>query len=69
MRVTRRSALKLMGGMAGVAARRRLGWAAERGPVRVGFIAPFSGPFAHRVSAHRVSGTLPISATFSNYLP
>jgi branched-chain amino acid transport system substrate-binding protein len=46
MRLTRRQVLGLLGGAAGAAATGRRGWGAEKGPVRVGYIAPLSGPFA-----------------------
>ena len=45
MGVTRRQALGMLGGAAAAATPRR-GWAAERGPIRVGYIAPLTGPFA-----------------------
>src|SRR3990167_8223408 len=47
MTVTRRQALWMLGGAAAAAAtgagRAR---AAERGPIKIGYIVPFSGPFA-----------------------
>ncbi len=46
MTVTRRQVLGVLGGAAATAATARRGWAAERGPVRIGYIGPFSGPFA-----------------------
>ena len=46
MTVTRRQVLGMLGGAAATAATARRGWGAERGPVRVGWIAPFTGPFA-----------------------
>jgi len=46
MTLTRRQVLGALGGAAAAAAVGRRGRAAERGPVRVGWIAPFSGPFA-----------------------
>ncbi len=46
MKFTRRQVLAMLGGAAAGAAPGRRGWAAERGPIRVGYIAPFTGPFA-----------------------
>ncbi len=46
MRLTRRNVLRMIGGAAAAAAAGRHGWGAEKGPVRVGYIAPLSGPFA-----------------------
>ncbi len=46
MHFTRRQVLGMLGGAAVGAAAGRRGWSAEKGPVRVGYIAPFSGPFA-----------------------
>ncbi len=46
MHFTRRQILGMLGGAAAGAAAGRRVWPAERGPVRVGFLAPFTGPFA-----------------------
>jgi branched-chain amino acid transport system substrate-binding protein len=46
MALTRRQVLKTLGGAAVAAGMGRRAGAAEKGPVRVGFLAPFSGPFA-----------------------
>ena len=46
MNFSRRQVLGMLGGAAAGAAAGRRGWPAERGPIRVGFLAPFTGPFA-----------------------
>jgi len=46
MSVTRRQVLGILGGAAAAAAAGRRAWGAEKGPIRVGYFAPFSGPFA-----------------------
>ena len=46
MRVTRRKVLAMLGGVAAAATTGRRGWGAERGPVKIGYFAPLSGPFA-----------------------
>jgi len=46
MSFTRRQMLGVLGGAAAAAAVGRRGRAAEAGPIRVGYIAPLSGPFA-----------------------
>jgi branched-chain amino acid transport system substrate-binding protein len=46
MGFTRRQVLGALGGVVAGAAGGRRGWAAEKSPVRVGFLAPLTGPFA-----------------------
>ncbi len=47
MKVTRRQILRMLGGTTLVAAGARRGWTAtDKGPIRVGFLVPFTGPFA-----------------------
>ena len=46
MTLRRRQFLKMMGGGVAAASVSRRAWGAAKGPVRVGFIAPLSGPFA-----------------------
>ena len=46
MGLTRRKILGLLGGAAAAATTARRGWGAEKGPIKVGYFAPLSGPFA-----------------------
>jgi len=47
MRITRRQILRMLAGTTLIAAGGRRGWTAtEKDPIRVGFLVPFTGPFA-----------------------
>src|SRR5574341_93575 len=46
MGFTRRQVLGMLGGAAATAAAAPRGWGAEKGPIRVGYFAPLTGPFA-----------------------